>query len=273
MKLHAVHRQARMRETHHQAIVGFGVNGQFARHASALDHQRMIARRLERPVDAAQHAGAGVLDLEHLAVRRRRAHYLAAERLADRLMPEADTEDRNVRCGLGNQIEADAGFVRGAGAGREHDGFRFGGDHIGGRNLVVAMHDNVRPQPAQVMEQVEGEAVVVVDQNDHVFKPAQGLRRALWERSRPSANLSGGAQIQSHSQATLLAMIPHATQYHLREIAMPRIRSALNQNFSAIAPLTRGIARTVLAAGLLVTAYVGSLRADTLASACTKTYL
>jgi acid phosphatase len=68
-------------------------------------------------------------------------------------------------------------------------------------------------------------------------------------------------------------MMPHATQYYLREIAMPRITSALNQNFSAIAPLTRGIARTVLAAGLLVTAYAGSLRADTLASACTKTYL
>src|ERR1035437_8829034 len=176
MKLHAVHRQARMRETHHQAIVGFGVNGQFARHASALDHQRMIARRLERPVDAAQHAGAGVLDLEHLAVRRRRAHSLAAERVADRLMPEADTEDRNVRCGLGNQIEADAGFVRGAGPGRQHDRLRIVGDHVGGRNLVVAMHDDVRPQPAQVMEQVDGEAVVVVDQNDHVCPPSQGLK-------------------------------------------------------------------------------------------------
>lgn len=53
---------------------------------------------------------------------------------------------------------------------------------------------------------------------------------------------------------------------------MPRITSALNQNFSAIAPLTRGIARTVLAAGLLVTAYAGSVPADTLASACTQSY-
>jgi hypothetical protein len=29
------------------------------------------------------------------------------------------------------------------------------------------MHDDVRPQPAKVVEQVEGEAVIVVDQNDH----------------------------------------------------------------------------------------------------------
>src|ERR1035437_6679173 len=176
MELHAVHRQARMRETHHQAIVGFGIDGQLARHAGAFHHQRMIARGVERPVDAAEHAGAGVLDLEHLAVGRRRAHHFAAERLPDRLMPEADAEDRNRWRGLGDEIEADAGFVRGAGAGRQHDGFRLGGDHIGGPNLVVGMDDDVRPPPAQVMEQVEGEAVVVVDQNDHVFKPAQGLK-------------------------------------------------------------------------------------------------
>ena len=41
---------------------------------------------------------------------------------------------------------------------------------VGGRNLVVAMDDDVRPQPAQIMDQVEGEAVVVVDQDDHVFQ-------------------------------------------------------------------------------------------------------
>ncbi len=35
------------------------------------------------------------------------------------------------------------------------------------RDLVVAMHDHVRPQPAEVVDEVEGEAVVVVDQDDH----------------------------------------------------------------------------------------------------------
>jgi hypothetical protein len=29
------------------------------------------------------------------------------------------------------------------------------------------MHGNVSPEPAQVMDEVEGEAVVVVDQQDH----------------------------------------------------------------------------------------------------------
>src|ERR1700690_3731623 len=115
MELHAVHRQARMRETYHQAVAGFGIDGELARHAGALDHERMIARGVERPVDAAEHAGAGVLDLEHLAVRRRRAHDFAAERLSDRLMTEADAEDRDVRRGLGDELEADDGFVWRAG--------------------------------------------------------------------------------------------------------------------------------------------------------------
>ena len=70
------------------------------------------------------------------------------------------------RC-LGDEVEADAGLVRRAGAGREHDRFRIGRDHGADGHLVVAMHDDVRPQPAQIMDQVEGEAVVIVDQNDH----------------------------------------------------------------------------------------------------------
>ena len=112
--------------------------------------------------------------------RHRRAHHLAAEDLADGLMAEADAEDRNAGRGLLDQIEADAGVIGRAGAGRQHDGFRLGGEHILHRDLVVAMHSHVRPQPAQIVEQVEGEAVVIVDQHDHgaaVLLRAQGLRR------------------------------------------------------------------------------------------------
>ncbi len=71
-----------------------------------------------------------------------------------------------------DQVEADAGFVRRAGPGRQHDRIGIAVDDFGGGDLVVAMHDNVSSQPAQIMEQVEGEAVVVVDQNDHVCLPA-----------------------------------------------------------------------------------------------------
>ena len=50
-------------------------------------------------------------------------------------------------------------------------------DHVGGRNLVVAMHDDLRPQLAEVVDEVEGEAVVVVDQDNHA--PGQRFRAVL----------------------------------------------------------------------------------------------
>src|SRR6185295_7977862 len=97
--------------------------------ARTVDDQRMIARRLERSVDAAEDAAAPVLDQRELAMHRnRRAHDLAAEGLADRLMAEADAKDRDGRRCLADQVEADAGVVWRAGAGREHDGVGIGRD-------------------------------------------------------------------------------------------------------------------------------------------------
>src|SRR5437763_903209 len=68
VKLHAVHRQPGVRETHHQAVVGLGGDVEFVRHGGALDHQRMITRRLERSIDAAEHAFTLVPDGGQLAV-------------------------------------------------------------------------------------------------------------------------------------------------------------------------------------------------------------
>src|SRR6516225_8762149 len=87
VELHAVHRQPFMRKPHHQSVLGLGRHVQIVRHALALDHQRMIARRFERGVDAAKHARSVMLDLRQFAMNRdRRPHNLAAEGLADRLM-------------------------------------------------------------------------------------------------------------------------------------------------------------------------------------------
>src|SRR5689334_12280678 len=87
MKLHAVHRQLPMREPHHQAVRGFGGHIQIARHGRTLDHQRMIARRFERRIDAAEDTAAAMLDFGQLAVDRRGGpHDFAAEGLTDRLV-------------------------------------------------------------------------------------------------------------------------------------------------------------------------------------------
>ena len=97
------------------------------------DGQRVVAGRLERAVDAAEHAVALVDDRRHLAVhQRRRAHHRAAIGLADRLVAEADAEDRHASGGLLDQVEADPGLVRRAGAGRQHDRLRLAGERLVG---------------------------------------------------------------------------------------------------------------------------------------------
>src|SRR5262252_4140854 len=57
MKLHAVDRQYHVRETHDE-VVRLRCDTQISRHARAIDDQRVIARGLERPVDAAKDPGS-----------------------------------------------------------------------------------------------------------------------------------------------------------------------------------------------------------------------
>src|SRR5215470_18616042 len=96
MKLHAVHRKLAMGEAHDEVTVGLGRHGEFVWHGVMVDHQRVIPRRPERPVDAAKHALAAVPHLGKLAVHRHWCpHHAAAEHLTDRLMAEADAEYRD----------------------------------------------------------------------------------------------------------------------------------------------------------------------------------
>src|SRR6266516_3455244 len=176
VELHAMDRQPRVRNAHDEMIVGFRRQCQLVRYAGAVDHERMVARGLERRVDAAEHAAAPMPDLGELAVDGdRRAHDPSAERLPDRLVAETHAENRNARRGLVDEIEADARLIGSARAGREHDRVRIGREHVGARELIVAMHHDLRAQSAEIMDEVEGEAVVIVDQYDHFGLARPGL--------------------------------------------------------------------------------------------------
>src|SRR2546423_525854 len=71
MKLHAVHGAMGVGEPHHEVVVGFRHHRELLRHAGALDHERVVARRLERAVDPAKHASTLVFDQRELAMHRR----------------------------------------------------------------------------------------------------------------------------------------------------------------------------------------------------------
>src|ERR1700730_4904678 len=163
MELHAVHRVLLMRHRHHEAVVGLGGDFELGGHAIALDDERMIARRLEWRVDAAEHTFALVLDGGELAVHGNRgAHHVAAISGTDRLMPEADAENRHAVAEPLDEFERNTGLVRGAGTGGNHDrvGARLG-KRING-DLFVAMHFDLGPEHANGMHEIPGEAVIII---------------------------------------------------------------------------------------------------------------
>src|SRR6202020_2173099 len=95
-----------------------------------------------------------------------RAHNIAAKRLSDRLMAKADPEHWRRFAGRANEIDTDARFIRRARPGGENDGVRLVGERICDGDLVVAPHRHIRAQLAKVVDEVEREAVIVVDERD-----------------------------------------------------------------------------------------------------------
>src|SRR5690606_5322269 len=91
----------------------------------------------------------------------------AAVGLADGLVPEADAEDRDARAQLAHHVERDPGLVGRARARRDHDPPRRERGDVGHRERVVALHPHLGAERLQVLHEVPGETVVVVDYQQH----------------------------------------------------------------------------------------------------------
>src|SRR5262245_36215678 len=82
-------------------------------------------------------------------------------------MAETDAENRNLPGEALDQRHRDAGFTRRARPRGDHDLSRLPGGDLLERQRVVAMNVHVRTELAQILDEVVGEAVVVVDQQEH----------------------------------------------------------------------------------------------------------
>lgn len=112
--------------------------------------------------------------------RLRRADDVAAEGLADGLVTEADAEERGV-LGAADDFEADAGVVRIARAGGDDDAGGFAGEEFIHRNFIVAEDFDFVTEIAEILDQVPGKAIVIVDEREHSFYVAglPGMARKL----------------------------------------------------------------------------------------------
>jgi hypothetical protein len=133
--------------------------------------QRVIAPAAQRVRQASEDSGAVVVDLGLLAVDRLAADRAAAERLDHRLMAEADAEcgDPGLREGP-RRLDRDPGVRGSTRAGRDHQSSVTALDQLGDRRLVVADDLDLGAELAQVLDEVVGERVVVVD-HEHAHQP------------------------------------------------------------------------------------------------------
>jgi hypothetical protein len=111
-------------------------------------------------------------DIGHLAMHQfRRPDHLAAKGLADSLVAEADAQNGHLVLRLGDKVEADPGLIGRAGARRQHNCLGPCRENLADADLVVAMDHRLGAEITQEVIEVPGEAVVIVDEDDHEGNP------------------------------------------------------------------------------------------------------
>src|SRR5579863_5379022 len=182
MELHAFDGMEAVAQAHDGAGAVFlgspGADFQFRGQIFFLDDERMIARGRhghgQAPEDRAivMHDGAGFAVHEMSG-----ANHVSAEGLTDGLMSEADSAQRDFSGEVANQFDADARLLRRAGAGRDDDLFRAHVFDLADRDLIVAANLNFGAQFSEVLHQVVGEGIVVVEYEDQCGRPDISLHR------------------------------------------------------------------------------------------------
>src|SRR5690606_14164707 len=121
---------------------------------------------------AAEHTLPAMVDGGYLAVHDAPgANDTATEGGADGLVAEADTEQRDAAGEMFYRGDGNTRLIGRAGAGRNHDVARRHGFDAGEVDLVVADHAHLGPQFPEVLHEVPGEGIVVVDHQQHQKDP------------------------------------------------------------------------------------------------------
>src|SRR5688572_28517072 len=164
MKLNAFDRQRPMTQAHDFAIIGPGSDFKTFAQRGSFYRQRAVTRGAETTWHVCEHTGRGVLYRRNLAVHQRLGtDDLSAKRLPDRLMTEAYAENRYSLGKALQQSQRNARFVRRTRAGRNTDPLGCKLFDLIKCDLVVARDPHILTKLAKILDEVVGEAVVVID--------------------------------------------------------------------------------------------------------------
>src|SRR5579864_2380044 len=176
MELDAFNVMAAVAQAHDGASAVFfggpGADFQLGGQIFFFDDKRMIAGGRHRHRQTLKDGFVIVHDRAGLAVHDMRgANDVAAESFAYRLVPEADSEYRHLPREVADQFDADARLMRRAWAGGDDDALGTHALDLVHGNLVVAAHLDLGAQFSEVLDQVVGERIVVVEYENQATAP------------------------------------------------------------------------------------------------------
>ena len=174
MELHPFHRKLPVTQSHDDPrAIGFSrfrTDLQFGRQTFFRHDERVIAGCGHGLGRVAEERFAIVLDLAGLAMHKlMRPDHVAAERRTNRLMPQANAQHRKLPSKVPDQFNADAGLLRRTGARRDNDAFRTHGFNLRRSYLVIAAHLYLLSQFSQILHQVVGKRIVIIEDEDHAM--------------------------------------------------------------------------------------------------------
>ena len=102
----------------------------------------------------------------------------SAERGADSLVSQADTQDRHTLCKHANGLDGNARVFGTPGSRRDDDAVWCQGHNLLDPDLIVPSDDRVGAQLAQILRQVVGKRIVVVDDEKHLQPTLSELQGA-----------------------------------------------------------------------------------------------
>lgn len=204
VKLHAVDGQVAVLQPHDRAIRKVGGDFEAVGQGVAVHGQRMIPRRRKRRGQPRKQAFALMFDMAHFTVHNVIGlHHFATKGLTDGLMTKAHPHQRCAgfrRC-LRDR-KANAGMIGVTGAGREQYPRRVHRHGLLNIQRIIAVHHDICPKTAKIMQQIVGKTVIIVDQQQHVQNFAFGagdgrLKRGIYcAYMFRVARLRQGAQIR-----------------------------------------------------------------------------
>src|SRR5450631_4445966 len=128
----------------------------------------MIARGRQRTGHILEQTATIMFYLAGLPVHEaRRPHHIAAKSGPKCLMSETNSKHRLLACKMTDQLNADSSFLRRAWPRRDQYVVRRHFLHVMDRYLIIASDFHLLTQLSQILHQVVGKGIVVVENEDH----------------------------------------------------------------------------------------------------------